>query len=78
MCDSVKMKTQTLSTRVDAQLVERLDRFEIQTGVERASLIRSSITAALDYYEEHGSIAFPLYISDSPRPKSSNNAAKRK
>jgi len=72
------MKTQTLSTRVDEKLVERLNRFEAQTGVEKASLVRVAITAALDFYEQNGSISFPLFIADATqRPTSSKTGAKR-
>lgn len=38
-----RMKTVTLSIRVDPQLVEGLQEFEIKTGIERASLVRESV-----------------------------------
>ena len=59
------MKTGTLSTRVDAGLIARLAKFEERTGVEKATLVRAALTAALDCYERQGRIAFPLVIADS-------------
>ena len=59
------MKTGTLSTRVDAGLIARLAKFEERTGVEKATLVRASLAAALDCYERHERIAFPLVIADS-------------
>lgn len=38
----------------------RLSRFEADTGVERVTLARNAILAALIYYEENGKISFPL------------------
>jgi len=59
------MKSATLSTRVDAGLIARLAKFEERTGVEKATLVRAALTAALDCYERQGRIAFPLVIADS-------------
>ena len=59
------MKTATLSTRVDAGLIARLAKFEEHSGVERATLVRAALTAALDCYERQGALTFPLVIADS-------------
>ena len=59
------MKSGTLSTRVDARLIARLAKFEEHSGVEKATLVRAALTAALDCYERQGRIAFPLVIADS-------------
>jgi hypothetical protein len=73
------MKTGTLSTRVDKDLLERLDKFERETLVEKASLVRASLTAVLDHYDQHGSIVFPLIVVDSTqRPTSEKREVKLK
>jgi hypothetical protein len=59
------MKTGTLSTRVDADLIARLAKFEERTGVEKATLVRASLAAALDCYDRQGALTFPLVIADS-------------
>ena len=46
--------------RVDVHTDIRLSRFEANTGVERVTLARNAILAALTYYEETGKISFPL------------------
>ena len=69
------MKTVTLSIRVDPQLVEGLQEFEIKTGIERASLVRASVKAALDHFSETGSIIFPIKITDSGPGKNSAGSA---
>jgi hypothetical protein len=73
------MKTATLSTRVDEQLIARLDAFERTTHIERASLVRAAITAALDHYDQKKSLTFPLVVLDTaPPPTSSKTEAKPK
>lgn len=69
------MKTQTLSIRVDGQLVTRLANFESDSGVERATLIRASVVAALDHYESTGSITFPLMMTDIKHSPTSKKRA---
>jgi hypothetical protein len=59
------MKSSTLSTRVDSSLIGRLAAFEQRTGVEKASLVRAALTAALDCYERQGALTFPLTIADA-------------
>ena len=71
------MKTGTLSTRVDKALLDRLENFERETMVEKASLVRASLTAVLDHYDRCGSIVFPLIVVDSTqRPTSLTSEAK--
>lgn len=56
------MKTKTLSVRMDEAILVRVDRFEKNTGIERASLVRNAIQACLEFEERHGYIPFPVEI----------------
>lgn len=53
-------KTKVIGVRVDVHTDTRLSRFEAETGVERVTLARNAILAALIYYDETGKISFPL------------------
>lgn len=67
------MKTQTLSVRVEAELIARIEKFEQSTGIERASLIRNAIIAVLNYHDEFNDITFPLAVtSGRKRAKAPN------
>jgi hypothetical protein len=54
----------TLGIRLDQIDNERLEKFERETTMDGVSLARASLKAALNYYEETGSISFPLHIAD--------------
>lgn len=73
------MKTGTLSTRVDTSLIARLEKFEEATGIERASLVRALLNAALDCCERQGGLRFPLKIQDSSQvPTTAPDGANKK
>lgn len=54
------LKDKTLGVRIDADTVQRLEEFQERTGVEPVTLTRNAMLAALDYFEEHGTIVFPI------------------
>lgn len=56
----------TLGIRLDQKDTDRLEKFEAQTTIDGVSLARAALKAALNYYEETGSISLPLYISSKP------------
>ena len=56
------MKTKTLSVRMDAAIVDRVASFEKNTGVGRATLVRESVLAVLNFQEAHGFVSFPIEI----------------
>jgi hypothetical protein len=55
-------ESRNLGVRLDTQLAPRLAACEKNTGIEGVSLARNLIAAALDYYEENGSITFPIAV----------------
>lgn len=67
----------TLSIRLSAEDTARLASFENSTGVEAVTLGRAALLAALDYFELHRSLTFPLRVAPeglvgaSPAPNSS-------
>ena len=58
-------KPRNLGVRLDSSLARRLERFESLTGVEATKLARSCLEAALDHFDRHGSITFPLIVEPS-------------
>lgn len=54
----------TLGIRLDQTDNERLDKFERETTMDGVSLARAALKAALNFYEETGSISLPLHITD--------------
>lgn len=56
------MKTQTLSVRIEQNLIEDLDRLSDGTGIERATIVRSLLIAANKFYQEHGYLQMPLKV----------------
>lgn len=56
-----------LGVRLDPALTERLKRFEKRTGVNGATLGRNAIEAALNWFDRHGTIMFPLHVVDDSR-----------
>lgn len=58
-------ETRNLGIRLDPELNRRLERFESKTGVGAVTLGRNAIIAALDYFEAHKRITFPLAMVDS-------------
>lgn len=56
------MKTETLSIRVESDLIARMKQFESRTGVEKATLVRAAVSAVLDFHEANGFITFPIEI----------------
>lgn len=56
----------TLGLRLDHTENERLHKFETETNIDAVALTRAALKAALTYYEDTGSISFPLYISSKP------------
>lgn len=55
-----RKKNLMVGVRIDETLKERLDIFESFTGIPPAQLARSSLEAALDFFEQKRSITFPL------------------
>lgn len=49
-----------MSIRVDDEFMNRVRRFEDETGVPMATLVRAATEAALNYYDTAESITFPL------------------
>lgn len=49
-----------MSIRVDDEFMNRVRRFEDETGVPMATLVRAATEAALNYYDRVQSITFPL------------------
>ena len=47
---------------MEEKVDERLLRFESETGIERVTLARNALVAALSFYEKHGVISFPLQV----------------
>lgn len=60
-------KTKVLGVRLEAQIYSRLQRFEDETDIEKVALARAAIVACLNYFDEHGSLAFPLQIVPSKK-----------
>lgn len=58
----VTMKTETLSIRVESDLIARMQQFEASTGVEKATLLRAAVSAVLAFYEANGFISFPIEV----------------
>lgn len=55
----------TLGIRLDQKDTDRLHKFEAETTIDGVSLARAALKAALAYYEEHGNISLPLYLTTS-------------
>jgi len=53
----------TLGIRLDKADTDRLHKFESETTIDGVSLARAALKAALNYYEQTGSISLPLYIT---------------
>lgn len=49
-----------MSIRVDDEFMSRVRKFENETGVPMATLVRAATEAALNYYDAAESITFPL------------------
>jgi predicted DNA-binding protein len=56
------VKTETLSIRVESDLIARMKEFESRTGVEKATLVRAAVRAVLGFYEANGFISFPIEV----------------
>lgn len=54
-----------MGIRIDADLEERLQNIQDQTGVEKATIARECIKAAVEYVERTGKLTFPLRIVDN-------------
>jgi hypothetical protein len=59
-------KTKVIGVRVDEGVDQRLLHFEAKTGIERVTLARNALLAALDFYEVNGRITFPLQLIEGP------------
>lgn len=69
-----------LGIRLDTELSARLERFEKRTGVGGVTLGRNAIEAALDYFEKHHKITFPLALvttDDFPGTYGLNESVKK-
>ena len=53
-------KNAQMSIRVDDEFISRIKKFEDETGVPMATLVRAATEAALNYYDRAESITFPL------------------
>lgn len=62
-------QNRNLGIRLDAPLSARLEHFEQSTGVGAATLGRNALIAALDYFDQHGSISFPLRLIEASAVK---------
>jgi hypothetical protein len=52
----------TLSIRLDATETENLAKFEDTTGIDGVSLGRNALRACLTYFQQGGTITFPLIL----------------
>jgi len=52
----------TLGIRLDETDAQRLAHFEATTQIEAVSLARAALKAALNTFDEHGTLTLPLYI----------------
>lgn len=68
----------TLSIRLDAAETENLAKFEKETGIDGVSLGRNALRACLAYFNEGGTITFPLVLSPASATKIPGWAQKRK
>jgi len=66
-------KTKVIGVRVDEATDARLAKFERETGVERVTLARNAMIAALDYYDRAGRISFPLVLVEPVQPPKSKS-----
>lgn len=55
-------KTKVIGIRVDQEVDERLLNFEAATGIERVTLARNAMLAALDFFDRNGRVSFPLRV----------------
>jgi len=52
--------------RFPEETMKRLGKMEAGSGVNRATVLRACLEAALRHFEETGSIRFPIRITDEP------------
>lgn len=74
-------KNKIIGVRVDESTAARLELFEASTKVESVTLCRAALDAALNYFDEHNRISFPLEIrpsDDSTQSPKARPSAKRK
>lgn len=64
----MERKTKLIGVRIDEATDLRLSEFEKRTGVERVTLARNAMLAALLYYETTGRISFPLVLVEPNQP----------
>jgi hypothetical protein len=57
----------TLSIRLDATETENLAKFEQATGIDGVSLGRNALRACLTYFQQGGTITFPLVLQPTPQ-----------
>lgn len=58
-------KTKVIGVRVDEEVNRRLLQFESETGIERVTLARNAMIAALKFYEKNRRISFPLKVVEA-------------
>ncbi len=56
-----------LNFRLDDPLRPRVERFEQKTGVSAVSLSKHLLSAAMDFFEAHGYLVFPIDITVAAR-----------
>jgi hypothetical protein len=71
-------KSKVIGVRVDPATDARLAKFETETGVERVTLARNAMLAALDYYEKRGRISFPLLLIEPTQHPTSSKTGEDK
>lgn len=52
--------------RLPEETLRRLGKMEASCGVNRTTILRSCVEAALAHFESKGKISFPVRISDEP------------
>ena len=61
-------KNAQMSIRIDDEFQARIKKFEDETGVPMATLVRAATEAALNYYDYAQSITFPLECKPLRKP----------
>ena len=60
-------KTKGISTKIEPEMFEELEEFERTSGVDKSTLTRAALRAALDCWKERGALVFPLQMVDSSK-----------
>lgn len=62
-------KEPRISVRVDGILKTRIETVCKNTGIDEAAIVRNCIEAICDYFEQTGSVTFPVVVSSKNRAR---------